>query len=236
MLEKGSKGESVVRLQRALNVALGRVPPLRADGDFGSITEGAVMEFQNMLRLVPDGRVPEPVMQAILREAELRGWIEAPTAGGKAPWLEIGRGELGVAEQPGLAANPRILDYIATFPYLAQHLHPAQRVPMSQTDETAWCACFVNWCLLRAGQRPGPDAMAESWLRYGVSIGTPQPGAICVIFNPRLASATSASGWHVGFWTDAAEGGVIMLGGNQGNRVSETFMPGVIKGLRWPAA
>lgn len=234
MLEKRAEGEAVARLQRALNVALQRSPPLRPDGVFGSHTETAVTEFQNMLRLVPDGRVSDGLHRVICAHARSRGWIEKPSPGGEPPWIDIGRAEIGQTERPGPAANARILEYIATFPYLAQHTHPVQGLPLSQTDETAWCACFVNWCLLRAGQRAGPSAMAEAWLQYGVGMEAPQPGAICIIHNRSLSAATTATGWHVGFWTASAPGGVRMLGGNQGDRVSESVMPGEIKGLRWP--
>jgi hypothetical protein len=39
----------------------------------------------------------------------------------EAPWLAVAFGEQGVRESPGLAKNnPRILEYIASFPYLQQ--------------------------------------------------------------------------------------------------------------------
>lgn len=234
MLQNGSKGDDVARLQRALNMALGRVPPLRPDGGFGQLTEAAVMEFQHKFRLVPDGKVSDELMGLITATAVSQGWLEKPEPGGPAPWLELAKGELGQKEVQGLGANSRILDYIATFPYLAQITAKGQPLMMSQTDETAWCACFVNWCLLRSGQRHGASARAEDWLSYGTALETPVPGAICVIFNPGLGASTTASGWHVGFWTGKAKDGATLLGGNQGNSVSEAPMKGTIKGYRWP--
>jgi uncharacterized protein (TIGR02594 family) len=235
MLQQGSRGEAVVRLQRALNVAQGRIPPLRPDGGFGALSKGAVQEFQTQHRLEPDGKVPPAMMEHIASQAVALGWIERPAPGGPAPWLDIARGEIGQSERPGLDANPRILAYIATFPALAGVPHPRQGVPMTATDETAWCACFVNWCLIRAGQRHHASALARDWLDYGQPLDQPAPGAICVIHNPNLPSSTTASGWHVGFWTGAAPRGVKMLGGNQGNAVTDTFMPGEVRGYRWPA-
>jgi hypothetical protein len=38
---------------------------------------------------------------------------------------------------------------------------------MSQVDETAWCACFVNWCLAQAGKTPQKGAGAQTYSRYG---------------------------------------------------------------------
>jgi uncharacterized protein (TIGR02594 family) len=234
MLEKGSKSEEVVRLQRALNVALARRPPLRPDGAFGSLTEAAVSEFQNLYRLVPDGRVSDELLALIASVAAARGWLERPAKDGPAPWLDIAAAEEGVKETPGIKATPQILEYIGTMPYLGQVLHDTQLVPMSTTDETAWCACFVNWCLIRAGQRHHASAMAREWLDYGIPLDARRPGAICVIFNKDLPATTSARGWHVGFWVADGSTGPVLLGGNQSNRVMQKEMPGEIKGLRWP--
>jgi uncharacterized protein (TIGR02594 family) len=236
-LRRTSKGDEVVRLQRALNVLLDRVPPLLPDGDFGGITEAAVQEAQTLLGRQPSGALDEAGAAEVLRAARAAGWLEAPSPGGAAPWLDFARREIGVKEKAGLPANPRILAYIATFPYLAQHLLAEQGLPMSETDETAWCACFVNWCLLRAGQRGGPSARAEDWQRYGQPLDVPRPGAICVIFNPASHRDTSVSGWHVGFWTGGADKGrnPILLGGNQSNAVTEQEMKGEVRAYRWPA-
>ncbi|MCX7685034.1 MAG: TIGR02594 family protein [Acetobacteraceae bacterium] len=237
LLRKGSTGQEVERLQRALNVLLDRVPPLRPDGDFGGLTETAVQEAQALLRAAPTGALDGAGLSQVLGAARAAGWIEAPRPAGPTPWLDIARREIGQKEKGGLEANPRILAHIATFPYLASIPHKAQGVPMNLTDETAWCACFVNWCLLRAGQRGWTSAMAETWQSYGQPLDTPRPGAICVMFNPGLGASTTASGWHVGFWTGGAEPGrdPILLGGNQGNAVTEQAMQGEVRAYRWPA-
>ncbi|MFN6956375.1 MAG: TIGR02594 family protein [Acetobacteraceae bacterium] len=237
LLRRGSKGHDVERLQRALNVLLDRVPPLRPDGDFGGITRAALEEAQAALQVEPTGDLDHAGLAAMLAAAKAAGWDEAPSPSGPARWLDVARGELGQKEAAGLAANPRILGYIATFPYLGRVVHPKQGVAMSLTDETAWCACFVHWCLLRAGQRGWPSAMAESWKNYGQRLNEPRAGAICVIFNAALGESTTATGWHVGFCTEATRSGddPVLLGGNQSNAVTEQVMRGEVRAYRWPS-
>lgn len=229
MLQRGSQGEAVGRLQRALNVALDRRPPLIPDGDFGGVTEAAVMEFCHRMSMPITGAVSDTLAEVVFTAARQRGWQEAPGAGTPL-WLRMARGEVGQQEQPGAPANPAILGYIATFPYLQQVLDHG--VPMSATDETAWCACFVQWCLIRAGQRGGPSARAESWRDYGTALEAPRDGAVTVIFSPPRAA--SASGWHVGFWAGGTAEAPRLLGGNQGNAVVEKLMPGTVRAWRWP--
>ena len=236
-LANGAKGPLVVRLQRALNVALDRNPPLRTDGDFGDHTATAVREFQNLLHLVPDGSVTPALMDAVAKAATTRGWLEDAASGDAAPWLAIARGELGQKDLPGPAANLRILEYIATYPSLAQ-IPGGYGLPMSQSDDTtAWCACFVHWCLLRTGQKGGEgsaDASALSWASYGTVLKKPKPGAITVIVHG--PNSSSPGQHHVGFWLDGTKNAPRLLGGNQGNAVSEaTFPNSSVVAWVWPA-
>lgn len=55
-LSYGSKGSAVKELQTRLN-ANGATPPLKVDGDFGPLTNGAVLSFQRSRGLVVDGIV-----------------------------------------------------------------------------------------------------------------------------------------------------------------------------------
>ena len=138
------------------------------------------------------------------------------------PWLRVAQAEEGTREVPGLANNnPRILEYIATFPYLAKVDYIRNNVKtgykMNQVDETAWCACFVNWCLKKAGKTPGKSARAEEWQTYGTALSGPKVGAITVLYRPPFSD--TASGWHIGFWIGGPRGAPILLGGNQNNSV-----------------
>ncbi|MDB5376259.1 MAG: uncharacterized protein JWR00_705 [Rubritepida sp.] len=233
-MQKGDKGDVVVQVQRALNVALRKIPPIKPDGDFGQITETAIMEFQTLLRLIPDGKLSDELRDALLSHAFALGWVDKPKPADAPIWLDIAKGEAGQKEVAGISANPRILEYIATFPYLKQ-VASSQGMMMSETDETAWCACFVNWCLLRAGQRGGDSAMAQTWATYGQKLEAPVPGAIAVIFNAPTPGVT-ATGWHVSFWVGGTAQKPKLWGGNQGNTVRETDFSGwQVKAYRWPA-
>jgi uncharacterized protein (TIGR02594 family) len=138
------------------------------------------------------------------------------------PWLTIALEELatGVAEIPGPDSNPRIREYLV-----------AGGGWGNLGDDTPWCAAFVSWCLERSGL-PSTNALnARSYLAYGVHT-LPQVGCITVLW--RIAPS-SASG-HVGFLLDRAPDSVVLLGGNQGDRVSvQRFPIGRVLDYRMPA-
>ena len=120
----------------------------------------------------------------------------------------------GIAELPGLEHHPRILEYHA-------------EGVVASDDETPWCAGFVNWCLKAAGIR-GTQAyrwpgMAQSFRRWGAELQRPDLGCIVVLDRGRgrewLDTGPPPSG-HVGFFLGFVGSSVLVLGGNQGNRVS----------------
>lgn len=168
------------------------------------------------------------------------------------PWLKIACDEeaLGVVEKKGRPSNNRrILDYLATAEHLAnikdvittkdkqgKKVEEETGYMMSQVDETAWCACFVNWCLAQAGKTPRKGARAESYKDYGTE--SVVDGNICVIHREPFSD--SSSGWHVGFFIggDPREGYVLLLGGNQDNSVCRKWFVGIDPAeiwRRWPA-
>lgn len=135
------------------------------------------------------------------------------------PWLQIARRELGVKERPGSAHHPRILQYHAK-----TRLH-------ATSDEVAWCASFVGWCLEQAGIASTRSAAAASYRTWG------QPwelvdGAI-VVFGK--ADPDAAGTGHVGFCVGVEGDHVLLLGGNQGNAVTIAKRPlSRIVAKRWP--
>lgn len=62
-LSNGSTGSAVTRLQRALTAALGR--SIAQDGDFGTLTEEAVEEYQSSRGLTVDGTVGPLTWEAL---------------------------------------------------------------------------------------------------------------------------------------------------------------------------
>jgi hypothetical protein len=93
-------------------------------------------------------------------KAGKQGWCCAryllPQAALPVPWLEFAVKEIGVKEYPGTDKNhPRIQAYLATVNGLSS-------VDKS-TDETAWCSCFMNWCVEQVQLIGTDSAWAKSW-------------------------------------------------------------------------
>ena len=112
--------------------------------------------------------------------------------------------QLGVKEIKGWKHDKQIQKYLAT-------------VGMGgYSDETAWCAAFVNWCLAQAGIYGTGKPNARSFLKLGEETKNPTRGDIVVFWRE------SKSSWkgHVGFFDEfTPHGQVVCLGGNQDNRV-----------------
>lgn len=144
--------------------------------------------------------------------------LPAPTPtpgapGGTAPidiaWQELA---IGVKEVPGDENNPRIVMYHATTSGGAA------------PDETAWCSSFVNYCVERAGLAGTDSKWARSWheSRWGSDVtANPREGDI-VVFR-RVGAGDD--GGHVGFYLEQDDDTTLVLGGNQGNRISKSRYP-----------
>ena len=83
-------------------------------------------------------------------------------------------------------------------------------------DDTAWCATFVNWVLLKAGKPQTGLLNARSFLTYGVETKTPEIGDIVVLW--RIAKDSPYG--HVGFFVKETKKGIYILGGNQDDSVN----------------
>jgi|WetSurSiteA1Bulk_404760.scaffolds.fasta_scaffold37300_2 uncharacterized protein (TIGR02594 family) len=130
-------------------------------------------------------------------------------------YLEIAAGEIGQVEIAGEADNPRILEYFKTTSYQAQH------------DEVAWCAAFVNWCLVQSGLKGTNSASAFSFMNWGIEV-KPCLGCVAVI------DYGNGKG-HVGFLVGWKGPSFVMLGGNQSNAVTyKLVLPRSIAHCRMP--
>lgn len=133
-------------------------------------------------------------------------------------WLDIARAELGQRGKPGPEHNPRIIQY-----------HRATTL-QATSDEVPWCSSFANWCMERAGIRGTRSAAARSWLKWGRELKEPRRGCVVVLRRGRNPAAG-----HVGFYMGERKGRIILLGGNQGNRVCTVSFPARdLLGYRWP--
>lgn len=127
----------------------------------------------------------------------------------KPKWLEVAEKEIGVKEIVG-GENARIIEY-----HSSTTLH-------AKEDEIPWCSSFVNWCIEHAGLKGTKNALAKSWLSWGIDITHPVLGCICVIRRKQKGNdkvTGSTTGYHVGFWITAQDNRVHLLGGNQSDQV-----------------
>lgn len=91
-----------------------------------------------------------------------------------------------------------------------------------------WCAAFACDCLEEEGIRSPRSGWARSFLKWGIPLKSPILGCIVVF-------ARGVSSGHVGFYLGRdASGRTIVLGGNQGDKVSIAAFGMRPIGYRWP--
>lgn len=99
------------------------------------------------------------------------------------------------------------------------------------TNKTPWCSAFACRVLEDVGIESPRSARARDFLRWpgAIHLLAPVPGAICVFRRGPDAG-------HVGFATDYPRAGkVLLLGGNQDNRVCEQRKSvSDLLGVLWP--
>ena len=134
-------------------------------------------------------------------------------------WYVLAMSEIGVVETYGSKHTPRILEY-----------HKATSLKAT-TDEVAWCASFVSWCLEKAGVPSTRSAAARSYLKWGKPLTIPRRG--CVVVFKRGNSSWQG---HVGFFVEeTTDGKIVVLGGNQSNSVrTSRYSKKDLLGYRWP--
>lgn len=142
----------------------------------------------------------------------------------KLSWIEIAKKYVGTREIKGGKHNPIILSM-----WKRAYLALRAKVVV-QEDETAWCGTFVASVLKEAGldkHIPTAFAWARSYLKVGTKLQYPAVGCI-VIFE-------RGKGGHVGFVVGQDKrGNLMVLGGNQGDKVSiASFSKHRVLGYRW---
>jgi len=194
--------------------------PGPVDGVWGRATIAAVIRFQTVHGLTPDG-----VVGSNTRAALIAATPPAPTPAAFAatflPWLEEAKHLIGTKEVLGPKNNPIILDWATS---LDIH-YPGDDIP--------WCGLFVSHCIgttLPQEVLPGNPLGARQWARVGDS-STPRTGAIMVFWRE---TPTSGKG-HVGFYVGEDETAYQILGGNQSDSVSLTWLDKKrLVAARWP--
>lgn len=136
-------------------------------------------------------------------------------------WMDIANAEIGEQEIAGARDNPKIVEF-----------HKATGMGAA-ADEVPWCGSFVTWALMKAGIKDYNrvnGARARSWMDWGRKLDKPTAGAIVV-----FSRGASSSQGHVGFYAGEKDGQILVLGGNQGNKVSiAPRSKATLLGYRWP--
>ena len=131
-------------------------------------------------------------------------------------WLKVGFGELQTTELTDPRENHRILTYLRTCESLGDDY--------KNSDETPWCAAFMNWCIEKAGYAGTNSAWALSWKNWGQE-ASKRRGRIAVFERYVVDDGTTHTYGHVGFYLGMIDGKISLLGGNQSNSVSIGLYP-----------
>ncbi len=119
------------------------------------------------------------------------------------PWMPIAFGEVGVREYPGSKHNARIQEYLDS---------TTLGDGPTLSDETHWCAAFVNWCVEKAGIVSNNSPVVSAWTRWGKSLDVPRRGCIVTFKWDDVGS-------HVAFYMGESGDKIYALGGNQSDGV-----------------
>lgn len=134
-------------------------------------------------------------------------------------WVTKAGEYLGVHEVEGPGSNPTILKWAQEQAgWIAEYF---------KDDDTPWCALFVNGVLQECGFTGTKSLAANSFATWGQELTAPAYGAVLVFDRP--------GGHHVGFYLGETPANYRVRGGNQGNAVSDTWIPkSRLIAVRWP--
>jgi uncharacterized protein (TIGR02594 family) len=130
------------------------------------------------------------------------------------PWLQIALEELGTCEIPGVANNPRIVEYHSI------------TIGGASPDEVPWCSSFACWCMERAHIQSPRSKRAVDWLVWGTQ---------CEIRRGAVAIFERVGGHHAAFVLDWDSSLLYILGGNQSDHVCIQSRPrNSVIAYKWP--
>lgn len=133
-------------------------------------------------------------------------------------WLITAASDIGITELAGPQSNRLIEEY-----------HKTTGIEAA-TDSVAWCSSFVNYHIINAGLSGTNSKLARSWLNWGKPLVEPRRGCIVI-----LRRGNEPWQGHVGFFIRETPKSVVILGGNQNNKVGVDFYSkSRVLGYRWP--
>ncbi|MEW2166067.1 peptidoglycan-binding protein [Streptomyces sp. NPDC007084] len=198
---KGQKSGCVTELQSLLNH---HGADLAVDGDFGSLTDSAVRDFQAEKGLSVDGHVGPNT------KAALYGAVAPPSSpppgGGYSKILSVASAEVGTTE-----GSARANSY-------------GSAVGLSlSTNDYAWCATFVSWVGKQTGATSYRNTYVSGWVKqaragnYHLSVtSSPQPGDI-VAYDWNGGNDFTGGHEHIGIVRTVSGSSFTAVEGNTGN-------------------
>ncbi|MEI4473378.1 NlpC/P60 family protein [Frigidibacter sp. MR17.24] len=211
----------LIEIQKALASKGFNPGPL--DGVWGRQTLAAVRKFQASKKLEVDGIVGPQTLKALFPDLADPPLGLAGTGDVGLVWFAEAKRLLGLREKVGPGSNPEILK-------LAGDLgidYPDDDIP--------WCGLFVAHCIgstLDRESLPPAPLGARNWLKFGNAC-QPTLGAVMVFWRE---SRSSFKG-HVGFYGGEDAHSYLILGGNQGDRVSWVKIDKArLLEARWPSS
>lgn len=225
VLRRGTKGEDVRALQKALNLLAFNAG--EEDGDFGSQTEQAVRTFQNQAGITVDGEVYTQTWKELANKFE-SGIIIDPNENPRLKLANFAENEAS-KNLSWVNSNSEAEKYLEIF-----------REPMYKLGHIGtakvfydWCGAFVYYCCREVGinvpiQPEGfwaTMALVASWKYWAKKQGfwylkgsnfTPARGDIVIFDWPNVTGAYN----HIGIVRGYTQGSstLITSEGNKGNR------------------
>lgn len=143
-------------------------------------------------------------------------------------WIAEARKHIGLAEIPGKSThNKTLLQWLQNM-----GKYSTESRAWWAEDETPWCGLFVGHILGASGRFVIKNWFrASAWNDPEVMTRLSKPAYGCIV------TFTRQGGGHVGFVVGKDKSGnLLVLGGNQGNRVSiAAFAPARVTGYWWPS-
>lgn len=219
------KGDTLNKIARRLHTTVKRLADLNAISDINLISVGQEIK-------VPGGTSkPQVAQQQLSQKSQQQvptgtsdnGYPQANVGNRTtlAPWMKVAE------EQARLWAGKDEYEITHTINY---HQKVGVSLPSIAGDSNPWCASFVNYCLIKSNpkysksNKPGQAVSFRDDTNHFIRIDTPIYGAIAVFQR--------AGGGHVCFVvarSDTTNGNIIVLGGNQGDRI--TFVDRSLRNL-----
>ena len=203
--------DAVKRIQQALKDQGFNAGPV--DGIWGRKTIAAIKKFQAKQKLDVDGIVGPQTLKALFGDGPAptpNAPTTPPTANALLPWFEEAKHLMGTKEILGPGNSPVIMDW-------AKDLDLQYK-----GDDVPWCGLFVAHCIgatLPQEPLPGNPLGARQWEKFGAAT-EPRLGAVMVFWRKSLASGLG----HVGFYVGEDDTAYQILGGNQSDKVSLTWL------------